>query len=179
MLTRLLRNLIIGLVALILLLIIVAMFLPQKPHVEREAVINAAPSVIYPHISSARSFNEWSPWANLDPDMQLNFTGPDSGTGSGMNWSSENPGVGSGSWTISNAIPDKSINIDLDFGEQGNATSSITLTPENGQTRVTWGFDMDAGYNPLSRWFGLMLDKWVGADYEKGLNKLKALVEKS
>lgn len=178
MLTRLLRNLIIGLVTLVLLLVIVAMFLPQHPHVERNILVNAPPATVYPHISSARSFNQWSPWADLDPNMTLTFSGPDSGTGSGMNWSSENSGVGSGSWMISNATENKSVNIDLDFGDQGQATSYITLTPENGQTRVAWGFKMNTGYNPLSRWFGLMLEKWVGADYEKGLTRLKTLVER-
>jgi hypothetical protein len=33
------------------------------------------------------------------------------------------------------------------------------------------------GVNPVGRWMGLMMDRWVGADYERGLANLKALVE--
>jgi hypothetical protein len=31
--------------------------------------------------------------------------------------------------------------------------------------------------NPIKRYFGLMLDRLLGADYEAGLTALKALVE--
>ena len=33
------------------------------------------------------------------------------------------------------------------------------------------------GARPAGRWLGLMMDNWVGADYERGLSNLKALVE--
>ena len=44
-------------------------------------------------------------------------------------------------------------------------------------TDVIWSFRSSLG-NPLERWMGLLYDKWIGPDYEKGLIKLKALVEK-
>jgi len=44
-------------------------------------------------------------------------------------------------------------------------------------TRLTWGFVTDTGFNPMMRWMGVMLDDWVGADYEAGLARLKALAE--
>eukprot|EP01023_Acetabularia_acetabulum_P038207 TRINITY_DN36513_c1_g1_i1.p2 TRINITY_DN36513_c1_g1~~TRINITY_DN36513_c1_g1_i1.p2 ORF type:complete len:157 (-),score=35.49 TRINITY_DN36513_c1_g1_i1:16-486(-) len=33
------------------------------------------------------------------------------------------------------------------------------------------------GSGPMGRWMGLMMDRWVGADYEQGLQNLKAVVE--
>jgi len=42
---------------------------------------------------------------------------------------------------------------------------------------VKWGFATDMGMNPIARWMGLMMDRWVGADYQKGLARLKDLVE--
>ena len=47
----------------------------------------------------------------------------------------------------------------------------------NGGTGVTWGFKTELK-GAMERWFGLLFDRWIGADYEKGLAKLKALVEK-
>ncbi|MCX8952648.1 hypothetical protein OU790_04290 [Ruegeria sp. NA] len=38
-------------------------------------------------------------------------------------------------------------------------------------------FESDLGLNPMSRWMELMMDKWVGGDYERGLNNLKVLIE--
>jgi hypothetical protein len=38
--------------------------------------------------------------------------------------------------------------------------------------------DSKHGYNPVNRWFGaLLLDRVVGKDYEKGLAKLKDVLE--
>ena len=59
----------------------------------------------------------------------------------------------------------------------GNATATYRLTPAGAGTKVTWGFNTDVGANPFMRWMGLMFDRWVGADYEDGLGRLKKLVE--
>lgn len=42
---------------------------------------------------------------------------------------------------------------------------------------ATWGFDTDLGMNPIARYFGLVMDSMLGADYEKGLAKLKQVCE--
>ncbi len=53
----------------------------------------------------------------------------------------------------------------------------ITLKPSGKRTKVTWYFTAEFGNNPFSRWFGLLLDAMVGSDFERGLEKLGALVE--
>ena len=35
----------------------------------------------------------------------------------------------------------------------------------------------DLGNNPIARYVGLMFDKWIGGDYEKGLARLKQVME--
>ena len=40
-----------------------------------------------------------------------------------------------------------------------------------------WGFDVELSRNPIERYFGLMFDSMIGADYERGLENLKKLVE--
>jgi hypothetical protein len=42
---------------------------------------------------------------------------------------------------------------------------------------VTWDFESDNGLNPMSRIFGKMMDKFLGPDYQNGLNKLKTVCE--
>jgi hypothetical protein len=42
---------------------------------------------------------------------------------------------------------------------------------------VTWGFGYDSGTSPLKRWKGLMLDRYVGAEFRDALVKLKDKVE--
>ncbi len=176
---KILKGLFYLIVAVILLFVVGGFFLPQEQHVEREIVISASPAEVFKNIHDPKAFNQWSPWVKIDPDTKYTYIGPESGVGAGMIWSSDNPNVGTGSWVITETKPNESIKVDLDFGSEGTATSFYDLKPEGEGTRITWGFDMDAGMNPMNRWFGLMMDKWIGADYEKGLANLKALVEQS
>ncbi len=175
---KLLKKIVRILSILIILIIVVSFFLPQKQHVERSLDIAAPAEQIYPHLSDPRLFGRWSPWSNMDPEMKIQYTGPAAGEGAGMTWQSDDPAVGNGSWVITKAVENQSLDVAMDFGEQGGATSFFYLEPNNGKTKVTWGFDTDAGMNPIMRWMGLLMDKMVGAEYAKGLETLKQNLEK-
>ncbi len=54
----------------------------------------------------------------------------------------------------------------------------MRLTPDGSGTRVTWTNEGDMGANPVNRYFGLMMDRMVGPDFEAGLKNLKALAER-
>lgn len=173
-----LKRLMFSVVSLIILFVLVSFFLPQKSHVERTVEISAPAEKIYPYLANPKLFGEWSPWSQIDPNMKVEYIGAESGMGAGMSWQSELPSVGNGSWMIKQAVENESLNVDMDFGDQGTATSFFKLNPNAGKTQVTWGFDTDAGMNPVMRWMGLLMDKMVGTEYEKGLLELKGIVEK-
>ena len=61
---------------------------------------------------------------------------------------------------------------ELDFGQMGKAAATWELEPSGTGTKVTWGFHSPVD-GIVARWFGLMFDRWIGADYEKGLQRLK------
>jgi hypothetical protein len=94
-----------------------------------------------------------------------------------MTWASDNANVGSGSLTVTEYDPPKHIGLALDFGPMGKPTSAWDFEPSGAGTKVTWTFRARLD-GIAARWFGLMFDRWVGADYEKGLAKLKAVAEK-
>ena len=50
--------------------------------------------------------------------------------------------------------------------------------PSETGTRASWGFESDLKGIP-AKWFGLMFDRWIGPDYEKGLVRLKSVAEQS
>lgn len=174
---RLLRNILIGLVSLAAVLAIVGMFLPRYVTIERDIVVNAAPEAVYPHVSSLQAFSEWSPWGDIDPDMVVAYSGPDEGVGNVMEWTSEHPNVGNGRQEILEVVENESVRTALDFGSMGTAEAWWRMTPGDAGTRVVWGLTADMGGGPVGRWFGLMMDGWVGADYERGLQRLQAAVE--
>ena len=94
-----------------------------------------------------------------------------------MSWTSENANVGSGSQTIVEYDPPTYVATELDFGMMGKSVATWDLVPSTTGTKATWGFKSDLDGIP-AKWFGLMFDRWIGADYEKGLAKLKTAAEK-
>ena len=42
---------------------------------------------------------------------------------------------------------------------------------------MTWGFGYESGTSPLKRWKGLLLDRYIGAEYRDALAKLKDKIE--
>lgn len=174
---RLIRNILIGLVALVAVAAIVGMFLPRHVAVQREILVEAAPETVFPQVASLQAFSEWSPWGDLDPDMVVTYSGPETGVGNVMEWTSEHPNVGNGRQEIIEVVENESVRTALDFGDMGTAEAWWRLTPEGDGTRVVWGLTADMGGGPVGRWFGLMMDGWVGADYERGLSQLQAIVD--
>jgi uncharacterized protein YndB with AHSA1/START domain len=174
---RILKRLVLFLAVFALILAAAAYMLPREVSVERSVTIAAPPEAVFPYVNSLQRAAEWSPWLGIDPDLRPTYEGPAEGVGNRMTWSSDNPDVGSGSQIITVSVPNEHVESDLDFGSMGTANAWVTLDPESTGTRVAWGLNADMGNNPIGRWMGLMMDRWVGADYERGLSNLKSLVE--
>ncbi|SEW31162.1 Polyketide cyclase / dehydrase and lipid transport [Aliiroseovarius sediminilitoris] len=166
-----------GFAIVVVALIAIAFLLPSEVSVSRSIQISAPAADIFPHVNSMQATEAWSPWLSRDPNVELTYEGPEDGVGNTLRWSSDEPSVGTGIQVITASTPNERVETALDFGPQGLANAYFDLEPADGGTLVTWGFDTKLGMNPFARWMGLMFDSWIGADYEKGLANLKALVE--
>lgn len=175
---RFFKRFALGLLGVAALFIVVGLFLPSNVSVSREALINVPPDQVFGHINDLKKWGTWSPWAKRDPNMQQAFSGAEQGVGQKVVWTSEQDDVGNGSQVITESVPGKLVKTELDFGDMGQAKAAFNLEGFDGGTRITWGFESDMGGNPLMRWMGLMMDGWIGADYEAGLAALKEVAEK-
>ncbi|RTQ48550.1 hypothetical protein EJV47_16390 [Hymenobacter gummosus] len=162
-----------GLLTLVVVLSLVSQLLPRRVRVERSGVINATPSTVFEQINTLKNWEKWSPWHRLDPQMQLTYSGPAAGVGARYAWTSADSDVGNGSFTITGSVPARRIDAEMNFMEEGTATCSYQLEPAGHGTRISWVMESDMGYNPLSRYMGLLMDHFVGSDFEKGLRNLQ------
>jgi effector-binding domain-containing protein len=170
------KKILLILVSVLIVLAIIGMLLPRNTRVERSVTIARPASLVYATVNSFQLFPKWSPWQNLDPHMHQTTEGARDGVGAKLVWSG-NDKVGSGTQVITASTLDQSVASDIDFGKMGVAKSTIRLTPQGSSTRVTWTLDIDMGASPIGHYFGLMMDRMIGKDYEKGLSQLKTLVE--
>jgi uncharacterized protein YndB with AHSA1/START domain len=174
---RALRWIGIAIVGVIAVAIVIAFMLPRHAIVTRSAEIAAPPSAVFALVGDLRRFNEWSPWADIDPETVYTFTGPIDGAGQTLNWESDDKRVGTGLMSIAAIAPDSRVDMEIMFSGQGSALASVLLEPAGAGTKVTWRLDTDLGFNPIARYFGMMMDGMIGPDYEKGLGRLKAVAE--
>ena len=173
---KLLKWLLAVLVVLGAVLVGGGLLLPANSHLQRSITIDRPPAEVFAILDSFQRFNEWSPWFDLDPAAKYTYSGPVAGVGAKMAWAG-NSAIGSGSQEIIESRPGERIVNALDFGGS-QATAGYRLVAEGGGSRVTWSMDSAHGYNPVNRWFGaVLLDDVIGKDYEKGLAKLKAVLE--
>lgn len=172
-----LKKIVLALAVVIVLLAAVGMMLPRNVHVERQIVIDAPAATIFALLDGYKQFNKWSPWAVYDPNAKYTYEGPEFGVGAKQSWVGDPKTVGKGSQEIVEVKENELVKSKLEFTGQGPASAQFTLTPEASGTKVVWGLDCDMGKGPVGRYFGLMMDKMVGKDFEKGLAGMKTLAE--
>ena len=172
-----LKKILLGLVAIIVIFLIVAALQPADFRITRSTVIAAPPAAVFEQINDFQKWSVWSPWAKLDPNAKNTFEGPGAGVGAKFAWSGNNE-VGEGSMTITDAKPAERVLMDLVFTKPFAAknVAEFTLKPEGAGTAVTWS--MSGKNNFIGKAAGLLMncDKMVGGQFEKGFENLKAVV---
>lgn len=144
--------------------------------VERRAVIPAPPEAVHAALVDFHEWEHWSPWQDVDPEMEQTYAGPDAGVGAVMAWTG-NRKAGAGRMEITGVDP-SSVTIDLQFLKPFKAhnTTTFTLAPDGDGTEVTW--TMVGPKTFMTKVMGIFtsMDKMVGPDFEKGLERLEAHV---
>lgn len=173
---RPMTRLFLGLVVLIGILAAVALGLPSHVTVTRSKSISAPESVVFPYLNNLHQFSEWSPWAVRDPQLAVSYSGPQEGKGAKIQWTSKVPSIGTGTMEIVESEPNRNIDLAVNFnGLEG--TGGYAIVPDGSGSKVTWSFGFDSGTSPLKRWKALMIDGFVGAEYQTGLDRLEEKIE--
>ena len=168
----------------VVLLLVVALFAtvvamqPNEFKVVRSAKIAAPPEKIFEHVNDFHKWDAWSPWIELDPNAKIAFDGPSSGKGAKFSWNG-NDNMGEGSMTILESRPAELINMELAFVRpmQDAAQVEFALQPAGEETVVTWTMSGEQNFMEKAVCMFMNMDKMVGGDFEKGLAKMKKVVE--
>jgi len=168
---------VLALVAVIGLIVLIAATKPDEWTIQRQGTIPGPAAKVFPYMDDLHKFQEWSPWAKLDPNVKLTYDGPASGSGANFSWEGSSK-VGMGQMTITESRPNDLVRCRLDFIKPMRCTNTqeLTLKPEGSQTIVTWTISGNAPF-----FFKLFLvfasaDKMMGENLERGLANLKAVV---
>ena len=163
---------VVGLIAAVLLF---GVLLPSERSVERSIVIDAPVVEIFEQVNDLEENRNWSPWEEDDPTATFEYGPKVAGVGAWYTW--EGDKVGKGKLTIVDVVKNERIDNELDFGggETADARWLFEETPDG--VKVTWSVDMDFGSNPLLSNFGLLAERVIGGNFERGLANLKEVCE--
>jgi len=166
------------LLVIILAFVVVVALQPADFQVSRTINISAPAPTVFELVNDFHKWENWSPWAKLDPNAQNSFAGPTAGAGSIFRWSG-NTEVGEGSMIITESEPNERVLIQLVFVKPFKATnfSEFTLEPNGDQTQITWS--MSGKNNFMAKAVGLFMDcdTMIGGQFEQGLANIKSLAE--
>jgi len=173
-----LKKIVLGIGALTLVVFGIAGLQSPDYTVSRSIIIHAPAEKIFPHLNNQKLAEQWGPWASMDPDSKMTYSGPEDGIGAKVRWTGGKK-MGTGSATIVNVIANERVDIRIEYTEPMGMVqdSEYLITPEGENSKVSWTV---RGKNSLvGRVMCLFtsIDKMVGPMFEKGLSNLKILIE--
>ena len=171
----------IALVVVVAVLVVLGLAVrqPDSFTVQRSARLQAPADKVFVMVNDFHRWADWSPWEGLDPAMKREFSGPASGPGAVYAWDG-NKAVGAGRMEITGAQPATQVDIKLDFLRpfESHNTTVFSLVPEGASTGLTWTMTGPMPFVSKLMSVFVSMDKLIGKDFEAGLAKLKAVVEK-
>ena len=153
-------------------------FKPANQTIARSIDIKASPEAIFPWINHSKNMNDWMPWQDSDPNVKMQYSGPNEGVGSKSSWESTGK-MGVGQAVIIESIPNQVVKTQLTYTKPMvmSQLAEVSLTAIQDGTKVTWSVDGHNGF--FFRLMGVIMnvEKMVGDEFQKGLTKLKNIVE--
>jgi hypothetical protein len=175
------KKILLGILGAIVLFIVVVLGIaatkPDEFRIERSREIAAERAAVTPLITELRNWERWSPWAELDPNMTITYSDPSSGVGAWYDWTG-NAEAGAGRSQISSIDEgaDRTVvDYHLTFREPMQGESDVTfeaVDQPGGKTRVTWRMESEVAFAQKIFCVFMDLDAMVGADFEKGLERM-------
>jgi|SRR5215213_469668 len=175
---RFLKRLAVGLLLLFAAFAVVVWFQPDDYRLTRQTMIAAPAPAVFAQVNDLRKWDDWSPWAKLDPNAKVTFSGPQAGPGATFQWSG-NDKVGAGTMSITESKPNERIATRTDFAKPfaGTSHSDFIFSPVGDQTNVIWTMSGKQNFIGKAMCLVMSMEAMLGPDFEKGLAQLKQVSE--
>lgn len=144
-------------------------------HVSRSMVIDCSTVEAFERVKDFGTWTEWSPWLPADPDAVVTTSRDSASLGSHYHWAGDL--VGEGHMVNLELNEGRSIHQSLEFIKPWKSSSKVTweFTQADHGTKVTW--NMLGALPWFMFWMKGMMTGFISMDYDRGLLKLKDLIE--
>ncbi len=155
---------------LLVTLVVIGFFLPNKYEIHAERVVHGSPAEIHAIFADLKTWPEWTIWSrHADPTCEWKFEG-EPGKGMSMSWIGEE--LSTGNLTISESSVEKGTTYTMNMEGMSPLTGHVTYEAVEGGTKVVWhdegSMDIPVVGGFLVMAFGGMMDEM----FETNLNNL-------
>jgi len=167
-------------IALVLFILVVAAivyvaFQPSDYDVSRSKIVKAPIDVAFNTVNDIKSWEKWGPWHDQDTTIVITYGDKTVGIGASSSWTSKD---GPGKLKMITAEPNKSIHIEMQYGDYDPTKIVWKFDEVEGGTKITWS--MSSTNNPfVFKMFAAMSGGWdgmFGPMEEQGLNNLEVVL---
>jgi hypothetical protein len=164
----------------LLLLVLVGFLLPTGFDIRREVTIQAPAAAVHAWVGDLTKWPEWTPWQEHDPTTKVTLGPITTGVGASQSWTSEG---GDGEIAFTTCSPTEGVAYEMAFLQEGErlpARGVLRYGEQGGATTVTWTMQGDAADDMpvvVAGYMNLMMKGAIAAEFDKGLAKLKQVVE--
>lgn len=173
------KKILIGLLCVVALPFIAAIFIKKDYTCERSITINKPNQQVFDYVKHLQNMNNFSKWNMTDSAMAKTYSGTDGQVGFVYGWDSNIEDVGAGEQEIKSITEGKRIDCELRFKKPfvNTATCSFeTAAIDSNQTKLTWNMSGNSHY-PMNI-MNLFMDKMIGGAFDESLTTLKGILEK-
>ncbi len=161
--------------AILAVIIVVGLLLPTTYAVKRSIVIEADSEDIHEFVGDLTKWDLWAPWKEEDPTLVVTYGEKTSGHGASQSWIGKD---GTGSLRFTAASGRRGIEYDLVFDDGAyRCRSAIRYLPSDYTSEVRWMLRGEVDTPVLGGYLALLMDSMVGPMFERGLARLKQVVE--
>ncbi|MDX2008563.1 MAG: SRPBCC family protein, partial [Myxococcaceae bacterium] len=172
----LLKLVVAALSAFVVFAVVFSALLPSTYRFEKSVRIARPVEDVEPLVTDVTRYRTWSAWGEKEPGATyVNEPSGDSRhLGAKVSWKGQQIGEGSLT-TVARAEHSITNHLELKTPAPMKSTDVIRFEADGRDTVVTWS---NEGQLPFPmRFFGLVVDRVVGADYARGLARLKEQLE--
>lgn len=175
---KILKRILVGIIGLIALLLIVALFTPKQYTVSVSETINRPKAEVMAYVTILANQEQYSEWVKADPNLHPQIIGTDGTVGAIQKWNSKDDNVGEGQQQIT-ALTEDRMDVNLDFIRpfEGHAkAANIFKAVSDNQTEITAEFYEHAKFpmNLMSYFIGR---KMIEETQKKNLHNIKTILE--
>ncbi|MFA8449320.1 MAG: GyrI-like domain-containing protein [Bacteroidales bacterium] len=174
---KILKALGIFIIIVIVIILIAGIFLPKETTIQKSIIIKASSKTIFQEVNTPKKWEDWGPYQESDPTIEITYSGPEEGEKAKMSWISKD--IGDGTFEITRSLPFKNIQTKIDFIKNGEAIGDWKFQElDSLKTKVDWTVSIQNLAYPIGRIYGLFIDRGIGPVLVKGLKSLKRTAEK-